>query len=102
MQTGRVLCLLVDGFPSSRGYQAWRYYDCSKTGPPFEDRKREGPRRVPIIVDPEVGVIKMGSVGDGESQSDAAPWAPVAVAIAALGLAGGVAGFAVRRRAMTR
>ena len=48
------------------------------------------------------GGITVGSMGDGESQSDATPWAAVAVALVALGLAGGVAGFALRRRATMR
>jgi hypothetical protein len=45
--------------------------------------------------------ITMLSTGDGPAQATA-PWGPLALALASLGLAGGIAALALRRRSITR
>lgn len=49
------------------------------------------------------GGIKVGNTGTGDASGDeGGAWGRLSLVLASLGLAGGVAGFALRRRAMTR
>jgi hypothetical protein len=60
------------------------------------------PQTLRLTFGPAGGITMPGTgMGGGPAQA-AAPWGPLALALASLGLAGGIAALAVRRRAMTR
>ena len=59
-------------------------------------------QRLNLTFEP-AGFVTMPSTGTGDGPEQAtAPWGPLALALASLGLTGGIAALALRRRAMTR
>ena len=60
------------------------------------------PQKLDLTFGP-AGVITTPNTGTGDGPERAtAPWGPLALALASLGLTGGIAALALRRRAMTR
>jgi len=59
-------------------------------------------QQVNLTFGPAGGVAMPGTGTGGGPQRAAAPWGPLALALASLGLAGGIAALALRRRGVTR